>query len=82
MEAFACGTRAEVNRVAYYNSATFTVYVFNHHNQIYRITPDAINLVDDGTDGPVPEQCESPTLSCGEARCRRFLVGSDRRLAD
>jgi hypothetical protein len=51
VEAFERGTRTEVYRLAYYNSVAFTVYVFNHHNQIYRITPDVIDMVDNGTDG-------------------------------
>jgi hypothetical protein len=50
-EAFENGEETEIHRLAYYNQETFTVYLFNHNNQIYRISPDAIELVDNGTDG-------------------------------
>jgi hypothetical protein len=51
IEAFERGTRSEVYRLSYYNPGTFTVYLFNQDNQIYRIAPDLIELVDNGTDG-------------------------------
>jgi len=65
VEAFEHGTRTEVYRLASYNPATFTVYVFNHQNQIYRIAPDAIDVVDNGTDG---------VLFLSNARAQPFIV--------
>jgi hypothetical protein len=50
-EAFEYGERTDVHRLSYYNQETHTVYLFNHGNQIYRISPDTIELVDNGTDG-------------------------------
>ncbi len=50
-EAFECGQKTEVHRLAYYNQDTFTVYLFNHENQIYRISPDSVELADNGEDG-------------------------------
>lgn len=49
--AFIIGQRIEVHRLAYLKIDTFTLYLFNHGNQIYRVSPDAIELVDNGTDG-------------------------------
>jgi hypothetical protein len=51
VEAFKNGQLIEVHRLAYYKSNAFTVYLFNHQNQIYRISPEKIELVDNGTDG-------------------------------
>ncbi len=51
VEAFEHGRRTEVCRLAYYNHETFTVYLFNQKDQVYRISPEAIDLVDNGTDG-------------------------------
>jgi hypothetical protein len=51
VEAFKHGTETNIYRLAYYNATTFTLYLFNHHNQIYRIAPETIDLVDNGTDG-------------------------------
>ena len=65
VEAFEHGTRTDVFRLAYYNPATFTVYVFNHQNQMYRIAPDAIDLVYNGTDG---------ILFLSNARAQPFIV--------
>lgn len=45
------GQKTDVHKLAYYNPKTFTVYVFNCDNQIYRISPEVIELVDNGTDG-------------------------------
>jgi hypothetical protein len=50
-ESFKIGEETDIHRLAYYNQETFTVYLFNHNNQIYRISPDEIELVDNGTDG-------------------------------
>jgi hypothetical protein len=51
VEALKHGTETNIYRLAYYNAATFTVYLFNHRHQIYRISPETIDLVDNGTDG-------------------------------
>ena len=50
-EAFKTGEKTEIHRLAYYNQETFTAYLFNHDSQIYRISPDEIEIVDNGTDG-------------------------------
>ncbi|HDY89344.1 MAG TPA: hypothetical protein ENH82_14660 [bacterium] len=51
IEAFKEGLKTEVHRFAFYNDALFTLYFYNDGNQIYRITSDSVNLVDNGTDG-------------------------------
>jgi len=45
------GSQIRVRRFAHYDGDSHTLYVSNHQNQMYRITPDKINLVDNGTDG-------------------------------
>jgi hypothetical protein len=45
------GEETNIYRLAYYKTETFTLYLFNHKNQIYRISPETIDLVDNGTDG-------------------------------
>ncbi len=45
------GTKTSVYRLAYYDSVRFTLYVFNYDNQIYRISPKTMDVVDNGTDG-------------------------------
>ena len=45
------GVVTKIHRLAYYDAATFTLYVSNHGDQAWRITPDAITLVDNGSDG-------------------------------
>jgi hypothetical protein len=50
IEAFKHGRKTDIYRLAYYNAATFTLYLFNHGNQIYRISPHTIDLVDNGAD--------------------------------
>jgi hypothetical protein len=51
VDAFKHGTETDIYRLAYYNATTFTLYLFNQRNQIYRISPETIDLVDNGTDG-------------------------------
>jgi hypothetical protein len=51
VEALKRGTQTAIHRLAYYNPATFTLYLFNQKNQIYRISPERSDLVDNGTDG-------------------------------
>ena len=40
------GEESVVYRLAWFDSQSFTLYLFNHKDQIYRITADAIELVD------------------------------------
>lgn len=49
--AFHDGPRIHARRFSHYKSDTFTLYVHNHNNQMYRLTEDKIDLVDNGTDG-------------------------------
>ena len=49
-EAFQNGTLTEIHRFAFFNKENFTLYLFNHCNQIYRISADAIELKDNGVD--------------------------------
>jgi hypothetical protein len=51
LEALQRGLLTRVHRLAWFNRETFTLYVFNHAEGIYRITADSIELVDNGTDG-------------------------------
>jgi len=51
IEAFDRGTESEIYLLAHYDSHNFTVYLFNQENQVYRISPEKIELVDNGTDG-------------------------------
>jgi hypothetical protein len=72
VEAFKQGTETDIYRLSYYNAATFTLYLSNHRNQIYRISPDTIDLVDNGTDGVLflsssnaqPFEVTEPDESC------------------
>ncbi len=50
-EAIARGERTEIHQLSYYDPVRLTLYVCNQANQIHRITPDRIDLVDNGTDG-------------------------------
>ena len=50
-EALERGQKTTVHRLAYYDSNGHRAYVFNHDNGMYRIAPDEIELVDNGTDG-------------------------------
>lgn len=45
------GRSTRVYRFTYFHASTSTLYLYNYANQIYRITPDHIDLVDNGTDG-------------------------------
>lgn len=51
VEAFKNGKKTEIYRLSYFNSENYNLYLFNFDNQIYRISPDSIGLVDNGTDG-------------------------------
>jgi len=45
------GVRTEIYNMAYYDQESFVLYISNYDNQVYRITMDKIELVDNGTDG-------------------------------
>ncbi len=45
------GTKTDVHRLAHFQADSFTLYVFNHENRIYRITSTNIELFDNGVDG-------------------------------
>ena len=49
--AFHDGPRIDAHRFSHYKPESFTLYVHNHNNQMYRLTDDKIELVDNGTDG-------------------------------
>jgi len=49
-EAFQHGAETEIHRFAYFDKETFTLHLFNHRNQIYRISADDIELKDNGAD--------------------------------
>lgn len=51
MECMKNGQKTEVHKISFYNPETFTLYLSNRKNQIYRISPETIKLVDNGTDG-------------------------------
>jgi hypothetical protein len=50
-EAMENGVVTEVHRLAFYDQNAFTLYVSNQDSEVYRITPDAIDRVNNGTDG-------------------------------
>ena len=47
------GKRIDVKRIAFYKRSKNTQYIFNNENKIFRITPDKIHEIDNGTDGVV-----------------------------
>jgi len=49
--AFHDGPRIDAHRFSHYKPESFTLYVHNHNNQMYRLTDEKIELVDNGTDG-------------------------------
>jgi hypothetical protein len=49
-EAFHHGAKTDIHRFAYFDKTTFTLHIFNHRNQIYRISSDSIELKDNGAD--------------------------------
>lgn len=50
-EAQRLGKRTEVHRFVYYDESRFTLYLFNHSNKVYRISPEQIDVIDNGMDG-------------------------------
>ena len=49
-EAFLNGKLTVVHQFAFYNKDTFCLYIYNNKNQIYRISQDQIELLDNGID--------------------------------
>ncbi len=49
--AFHDGPRIHAHKFSHYKPEIFTLYVHNYNNQMYRLTTDEIDLVDNGTDG-------------------------------
>jgi len=45
------GTQTEVHQFCYFDQRMFRIYLFNHDSEIYRISPDEVDLVPNGTDG-------------------------------
>jgi hypothetical protein len=51
VEAAKNGIKAQIHDFAFFNRETFTLYLFNYEQQIFRITSEKIELVDNGDDG-------------------------------
>jgi len=49
--AFHDGQQIRAHRFSHYKPESFTLYIDNYNNQMYRLTTDKIELVDNGTDG-------------------------------
>jgi hypothetical protein len=62
-----------VHRLAWFDAGRFTLYLYNHANRTYRITADAIELVDNGTDG---------VLFLSDGRNEPFELVPDEDLGD
>jgi hypothetical protein len=45
------GEPTRAHRLSWFNPDSFTLYLFNHGNRVYRVTADEIDLVDNGADG-------------------------------
>ncbi|MDD5529546.1 MAG: hypothetical protein PHX21_05890 [bacterium] len=45
------GQKTEIYKFSYFDKNTFILYIFNFESQIYKITENSIELVDNGTDG-------------------------------
>ena len=51
LEALQHGTRTEVQPFVHYDRKTFTLYLFDLGQHVYRITADCVERVNNGTDG-------------------------------
>lgn len=49
--AFHDGPRIHAHRFSHYKPDSYTLYIHNYNNQMYRLTTEAVDLVDNGTDG-------------------------------
>jgi len=71
-EAITNGTEITVHRLSCYDPDAFKLYMYNHNNQVYRISPEKIELVDNGADGKLfisdpntqPFEITKPDGSC------------------
>ncbi|MCB9067272.1 MAG: hypothetical protein H6629_05640 [Calditrichae bacterium] len=45
------GKVTKIHTTSFYDSTNNISYLYNHDSQIYRITPNSVDLVDNGTDG-------------------------------
>jgi hypothetical protein len=45
------GTWTEIHRLSFYNATKNVLYLFDQANRVFRISPDAIDTVDNGIDG-------------------------------
>jgi len=50
-EAITNGAEITVYRLSYYDADRFILYLYDHKNQVYRISPEKVEIVDNGTDG-------------------------------
>jgi len=73
IESLTKGKATQVHRLTWFDQQTHTLYLFNHANQVYRITADQIELVDNGTDG---------TLFIFDPRNEPFKLATDENLGD
>ncbi|MBU2626254.1 MAG: ATP-binding protein, partial [candidate division Zixibacteria bacterium] len=74
------GQKTEIRRFAYYDKRAHTVYVTDFANQMYRITPERIDLVDNGTEGvlfvtdPLAEPYEIHDRESAESFLDKHLI--------
>jgi hypothetical protein len=73
IESLTNGKETRVHRLTWYNAQTHTMYLFNHQSGVYLITADAIELVDNGTDG---------VLFLSDPRNEPFTLIPDENLGD
>lgn len=69
-QAMTRGTETTVHRLSFYDRKTFTLYVSNGGHQVYRITPEKVRLVDNGTDG---------VLFISDSKAKPFKVKKPKR---
>ena len=65
VQAFEHGKKTEVHRLAYFSKPTFTLYLFNLRDRVYRISPDRTETVNNGTDG---------VLFLSDPKCKPFEI--------
>jgi hypothetical protein len=73
IESISRGQATRVHRLAWFDPVEYKLYLYNHANGIYRITAEAIELVDNGTDG---------VLFLCDARNEPFELVPDEDLGD
>jgi len=68
-QAISIGDRVTAQRFSYYNPHTFTVYISSDGGQVYRVSPDKVDVVDNGTDGVLFMQSPTcPAFELAEAK--------------